>query len=55
MLANPAMALVPLKLIGNKTKEWNRFVDVNNILLNFKLLIGHSQTRSEEVLILGYI
>ncbi len=48
--AGPAMALVPSKLIGNWTKEWNRFVDVNDTLLNFKLLIGHSQARSEETL-----
>ncbi len=50
MPAGPAMALVPSKLIGNWTKEWNQFVDVNDTLLNFKLLIGYSQAKSEETL-----
>ncbi len=48
------MALVPSKLIGNRIKEWNQFVDVNDTLLNFKLLIGHSQARSDKILI-GHI
>ncbi len=50
MPAGPAMVLVPSKLIGNWSKEWNRFVDINDTLLKFKLLIGHSQARSEETL-----
>ncbi|MCJ1348829.1 hypothetical protein MMC31_007062 [Peltigera leucophlebia] len=48
--AGPAMALVPSKLFGNWAKEWNRFIDVNDTLLNFKLLIGHSQAKSDETL-----
>ncbi len=50
MPANLVMALILSKIIGNWTKKWNRFVDVNNTLLNFKLLIGHSQARSEKLL-----
>ncbi len=50
MPAGPAMVLVPSKLIGNWTKEWNQFVDVNDILLNFRLFIGHSQASNEETL-----
>lgn len=42
------MALVPSTLLGNWAKEWNRFIDVNNTLLNFKLLVGHSQAKSDE-------
>ncbi|MCJ1346288.1 hypothetical protein MMC31_004503 [Peltigera leucophlebia] len=48
--AGPAMALVPSKLLGNWAKEWDRFIDVNDTLLNFKLLIGHSQAKSDETL-----
>ncbi len=54
MPAGPAMALIPLKLIGNRTKKLNQFVDVNDTLLNFKLLIGHRQVKIEEILT-GYI
>ena len=44
------MALVPSKLLGNWAKEWNRFIDVNDTLLNFKLLIGHSQAKNDDAL-----
>ena len=44
------MALVPLKLLGNWAKEWNRFIDVNDTLLNFKLLIGYSQAKNDDAL-----
>ena len=44
------MALIPSKLPGNWAKEWNRFIDVNDTLLNFKLLISHSQAKNENVL-----
>lgn len=50
ILANPAIALVPSKLIRNLTKEWNQFDNINDTLLNIKLLIGDSQARSEEIL-----
>lgn len=40
--ASPAMVLVLSKLIGNQTKKQNRFINANDTLLNFKLLISHS-------------
>lgn len=51
MSASSAMALVPSKLLENWVKKWNRFVDVNNTLFYFKLLVGHSQTKSDKNLI----
>lgn len=48
--AGPAIALVPSKLLGNETKEQNRFIDINNTFLNFKLLIGHSQAKSDDIM-----
>lgn len=48
--ADPAIALVLSKLIGNWTKEWNYFANVNNIFFNFKLLIGHNLAKSEKTL-----
>lgn len=51
ILAGPAMALVLLNLLGNQTKKWNKFIVVNNTLLNFKFLIGHSQAKSNDALI----
>ena len=48
--AGPAMVLVPSKLLKNWAKEWNRSIDVNDTLLNFKLLIGHSQAKDDDVL-----
>lgn len=51
ILAGSAMALVPLKLLENQTKEWKKFIVVNNTLLNFKFLIGHSQAKSNDALI----
>lgn len=44
------MALIPSKLIGKWTGEWERFVDTNDTLLDFKLLIGHAQAKIEEQL-----
>lgn len=48
--AGTAMALVPLKLLGNWAKKWDRFVDGNDTILNFRLLVGHSQAKSEKCL-----
>lgn len=44
------MVLVPLKLFKNWAKKWNKFIDVNNAFLNFKLLIGYSQAKSDNAL-----
>lgn len=46
-----AIVLVLSNLIRNWTKELNWFVDINDILYNFKLLIDHNQAKSEEILI----
>lgn len=32
-------------------EKWNRFIDINNTFLNFKLLVRHGQTRSDKNLI----
>lgn len=44
------MALVPLKLFKNWAKEWNKFININNTFLNFKLLISYSQAKSDNAL-----
>lgn len=42
------MALVPSRLLGNWAREWDRFVDANDTLLNLRLLVGHGQAKREE-------
>lgn len=31
-------------------KKWNQYIDVNKTLLNFNLLIGYTETKSEKIL-----
>lgn len=48
---DPAMALVTLKLFRNWAKKMNKFIGINNTLLNFKLLIKHGQPKNDKNLI----
>lgn len=36
------------EMLTNWVKKWNRFVNVNNTLLNFTLLVGYSQAKSDK-------
>lgn len=45
--------LVLLKLIRNSKKKY-QIININNNLLNFKLLVDHNQVKSEKILI-GFI
>lgn len=51
ILIGLAITLVPSKLLRNKIKKENRLINISNILLNFKLLIRHSQAKSDRNLI----
>lgn len=51
MPANPGLALVPTKLFRNWAKKWNRFLNINNTLLNLKLLVKHSYAKIDKNLV----